>query len=117
MISQILVNMEILSASQKNLLCVSTKFVVFTMTRAQKIQVCRELFTAIFSEGNATESYNIFRSYLTYFDLGLVPSDNKFSYYSQSYTLTEQAKEILSLDQMLVIKMGVNDQIPEKLLH
>ncbi len=75
-----------------------TKFVLFTLSQPQRVKVCRELFTAIFSEGYATESYNIFTAYLAYFDLGLDINAEKFSYSNETYNLTELSKATLDLD-------------------
>jgi len=59
----------------------------------------------------------VFRAYLAYFDLGLrVDSEeksSKFSYKTQSYNLTQMAKEILSLDQLLALKTGQTQMIPD----
>lgn len=95
----------------------STRFVVLTLTKTQRNSVCRELFTAIFSEGHATESFTIFKAYLAYFDLGLNLLGMKFSYQNESYSLTELAKEILDFDQLLALKTGQNKKIPAHLLH
>lgn len=94
-----------------------TKFVLFTLSRAQRSKVCREIFTAIFSEGHATESYKIFTAYLAYFDLGIDLSAEKFSYSSEQYKLTEQSKAALDLDQLVALKTGNTSLIPDTFLH
>jgi len=42
-----------------------------TLTHEQRIVLLRELFTAIYSAGDATESYKILRAYISYFVIDL----------------------------------------------
>lgn len=59
--------------SQTFLVQQNVKLAILSLTYAQRTTLLRELFTAIYSEGEATESFKILRAYISYFvlpDLG-----------------------------------------------
>jgi hypothetical protein len=55
--------------SQQILLEKNVKLTVFTLTYEQRVALCRDIFTAIYAEGEATESYKLLRTYISYFEI------------------------------------------------
>ena len=68
----------------------------------------RDLFTAIYSEGQVMDSFqSFFRRYISFFDLGVDFNSlsTKFTYALED-SLTEEQAEHLTLEQMLSLKTG-----------
>jgi hypothetical protein len=55
--------------SQRILLEKNVKLAVLTLTYEQRVTLCRDIFTAIYAEGEATESYKLLRAYISYFEI------------------------------------------------
>lgn len=120
-VMQVLEVESLLQAGQKELLKASVKLCVFTLTHEQRTKILRELFTAIYADGEATESFKVLRAYFSYFSLemqGMVREEEKFSYANHMVdTVRADQVDMVSLEQMLAVKTGNHKDLPPALLH
>lgn len=68
--------------SQQRLVQANPKVALLTLTPSQRTELIREVFTAIYADGQATESFKVLRAYISFFSLGMVEFAHveKFSY-------------------------------------
>ena len=91
-----------------------------TLTPAQRTELIRELFTAIYADGQATESFKVLRAYISFFSLGMVEFAHveKFSYRSKlPRDISLNQLDSLSLEQMLALKTGNTQELPPHTLY
>lgn len=107
-----------LTPSQLQLVSTNVMLAILTLSYDQRTELLRELFTAIYAEGEATEAYKVLRSFVSYFDIGIeADSNTKFTYACEVGSLASPGCAELSLEHMLAVKTGDFKALPHKLLY